>query len=284
MTYIVGEIVEERINVQDAGGEYIEPGNIFVTLVDPDGEETTYEPGSDHLDEIAVGRYLFSFTATKVGRYAWSIHTTGVGEGTGDGETYVRHALTAVARGLTLEELKRHMDRELDKDDDLLLLDLQAAFEQAQAPAPFGCGRRLVPDPWSSVDPPVAHVATARRRRILVPDAREIIEIVADGQEVTDYDVLRHQGHIVRITLPEQPNDAEVTVRGRFGFVSLPDVLRGAIYTLAARYAYERDAGYADQVVVGEGAAAQTYYRQLPTRAKLAFSTFTVPSGIAGLA
>lgn len=200
---------------------------------------------------------------------------------------------------LSLEILKKdYIDKQLSADDDILTSFLESAFEQAQAPPPFGCGRLLVPD--SDEDPPVEKRIRAHgRRRLIIPDAREITEVLADDVPVTEYELFDRDGVHVRIELPRigncygYENEYEyyrhrrlpkiVTVKGRFGFASIPPNLLDAIYILAARYWYERDAQYADQVPIAEGAAIQTYYRQLPPRTKLVFATYTVPQAVAGL-
>lgn len=188
-----------------------------------------------------------------------------------------------VVAGLRVSELKRYLDKELSTDDDLLRTFLLAAFDQAQAPPPNGCGRLLLPDPTSDSDEPVAKTLHVTGRSVLIPDAREITEVLADGTATTDYVTLSQNDHIVLLRLPAR-GTTEVTITGRFGFATLPPALRDATYVLAARYFYELGAMFADQVVVGDGGSAQAYYRQLPPRTKLAFSNLWVPGGLGGLA
>lgn len=193
---------------------------------------------------------------------------------------------------ISVEELKRVVDIQKNADDDLLELYLQAAVEQAQQPPPFGCGRRLEPSPPLTGDPledtadPVAVRILARGSRfVAVPDAREITELLVDGTATTSYETLERNGLIVRVELAAAPTgDGVITITGRFGFVDIPASLKDAIYVLAARWYWERAARFADQVQVGEGAVAQSYYRQLPQRTKLAFASFAVPPVIGGLA
>jgi hypothetical protein len=226
--------------------------------------------------------------------------------------------VTILHPDLSVDELKDRVDKQLDGDDPLLTDYLAAAWLQAQAPAPYGCGRNLTPDPElapgaSENDPPidtlepverVLRPGGARGRHVLVPDAREIVSVTADGTALTvdadtdGYEVLKRDGHVVRITLTAgrrwcdgrwtwdqvaQPTRA-VTVVGRFGFAVLPDHLKEAIYQLASRMYLERDAQQADQVVLAEGMGVQSYYRQLPPRTKLAFASLALPTGLAGLA
>src|SRR6516164_3511859 len=100
---------------------------------------------------------------------------------------------------LTVEALKRRIDKQLSGDDPLLEEYLQGALAQSQAPYPLGCGRLLMPNPPLDTDgndtgDPVTLGITASGRRIVLPDAREITEVVAndvepeaweDGQEWT---------------------------------------------------------------------------------------------------
>lgn len=207
---------------------------------------------------------------------------------------------------LELKALKRRVDRQNSQDDDLLLECLEEAFEQAQAPAPLGCGRLLIPNPALAGDEdtadPVEQTVTTRGRRIVLPDARSIAEVLVDGEATTEYETITHADPsklnlVVGLAIHEPywrsycghgfrgaRRRHTITVKGRFGFPKLPVSLRGAIYTLAARKYMERQAQYADQVPVGEGAAVQTYYRQLPPAVKLAFESFALPGAVAPLA
>jgi hypothetical protein len=214
-----------------------------------------------------------------------------------------------VPAGLDLAAFKRRVDSTKESQNPLLEELLEEAFEQAQAPFPYGCGRLLAPNPGlvetdpgdPEADPPVpaTYADTAdpvavtveprdpRKRRVLIPDARLITQVSADGATVAStgdsrYTTFAHRGHVVQLTLPVSCES--VTVTGRFGFVALPVSLRGAIYTLAARMWHERDQQFADQVPAGDGAPAQAFYRQLPVRVKLVFAGFRVPAGIAGAA
>jgi hypothetical protein len=221
---------------------------------------------------------------------------------------------------LKVPVLKKRIGKELSKDDDLLGELLEGALAQAQAPAPLGTGRLLLPDPAPDLNSegndtaePVARTFLIRGRHIALPDAREITSVVVDEQTDTPtvlegdlgYSTLSRNGLMVRLTLhrehrylwdqsgawwnsaPEginRPLQHHITVTGKFGFAELPVDLRSAIYALAARNFYEREAGYADQVQIAEGAAVQAYFRQLPPTVKLAFANYTLPTGLFGLA
>lgn len=193
--------------------------------------------------------------------------------------------------------LKLRLDKELSTEDQLLQEYLEAAFMQAQAPPPYGTGRVLAPDPATVELPPVTRALTVACGRVLVPDARELTAVELDGaalDAVTGYRPIVRDGVIVQLLLGDgrcshgwQRGYAlpqTIVVTGRFGIDPLPANLVDAIYLLAARYWYEREASYADQVAVAEGAGVQTYYRQLPPRTKLVFASYALPTGYAGLA
>lgn len=184
---------------------------------------------------------------------------------------------------LTIAELKKHIDMQGTVHDELLQAYLDAALDQAQAPPPWGCGRLLAPDPASEDDDPVERpeIRTFGSTLIRVGDARELTDVSADGDTITDYEVTRRNGLIVGLELAADAK--KVVLTGRFGFLEIPPSLREAIYMLAGRYWYERSAQYADQVADAEGGPVQAYYRQLPPRTKLAFKTFSVTSDSMGV-
>jgi hypothetical protein len=216
---------------------------------------------------------------------------------------------------LTVPALKLRIGKELSADDGLLGELLEGALAQAQAPAPLGTGRLLLPDPPSDDDEPVERTFLLRGRHVVIPDAREITSVVVDAQAASPtvlegdlgYSTMERNGVTVRLTLHREhqylwdyggssglsgvegnprfnrPAQHHITVTGRFGFAELPVDLRNAIYVLAARAFYERQAGYADQVSIAEGTAVQAYFRQLPPQVKLAFANYTLPTGLTGL-
>lgn len=208
---------------------------------------------------------------------------------------------------LSVAALKLRMDKQRSTDDPLLSEYLSGALKQAQAPAPFGCGRLLIADPALQLDndgvdqsEPVAKTFKTRGRRVYLPDARDIVSVMVDGVLTTEYDTLEIDGLTVRLELPHErymrgyDRDYDfrwltrrrktVVVTGRFGFAAVPEDLAEGIYVLAARKFYEKDAQYADQVVVAEGsAAAQVYYRNLPPPTRIAFGIYTLPKGVIGL-
>lgn len=213
-----------------------------------------------------------------------------------------------VPPSLSLEALKKRLDITRGEHDEVLGGFLEAAFEQAQAPWPDGCGRLLLPDPalvvvpgdpqadpvvpdtyTDTADPVTRSFPSGGRRRVLIPDARSIepAGVVVDGAPVdpsssstAGYELLWNRGHVVALMLPSGTY-SEVFVTGRFGFATLPPSLREAIYTLASRMWHERAALQSDTVAVVEGAGVQ-YLRQLPPRVKLAFSSWRVPAGYGG--
>ncbi len=190
--------------------------------------------------------------------------------------SYTTAVLSPNPNPLTLEGLKRRLDRELDTDDDKLQEYLDAAFMQAQAAWPHGCGRLLIPDSTPRTRP-------VRRGRVIIPDASQVTGVTVDATATSVYEVLRKDGYIIQITGLDS-EASEAVIAGTFGFTSIPGNLADAIYVLAARMRYEEGAMYADNVAVLEGEAANVYYRQLPLRTKLAFASYAVPAAIAGLA
>ena len=203
---------------------------------------------------------------------------------------------------LTVEGLKLRLDHTRDVNDELLEEYLLAAFQQAQAPWPDGCGRLLLPTPalvnTGTAEAPV-YVDTAQpvartfrpggRRRIVLPDARHIESVTSGGVAVTagdattpGYELLELQGHFVQLSLLEGTY-GDVVVTGRFGFAYLHADLTEAIYTLAQRYWHERVALQGDQGTTPEGGAGQTYLRQLPPRVRLAFSSYRLPGAVGGI-
>lgn len=213
----------------------------------------------------------------------------------GNVSQYTDWVFSPSTSSLSIEELKRRLDLTTDGKDDLVAEDLASAVAQAQAPWPNGCGRLLIPDPISATDPPVQRRVRTRGRRIAVADAREITEVLVDDVATSAYETLTKNGLIIQIALDDDglwtdnadftpvPRQRVVKITGRFGFMTIPDPLAGAIYSLAARYYYERAAQYADQVEILEGTAVQAYYRQLPPRVKLVFASFAAPKAIGGL-
>lgn len=203
---------------------------------------------------------------------------------------------------LTLDELKKRIDRE-NVDDELLADLLEAAFAQAQEPAPRGCGRLLVADPplagAEDTADPVERELVVAGRMAFVPDAREIVEVhgygdalIEAGTAYGNYRTIEKDGVIVALRLatdrvrswrsdPAWPTT--ITVTGRFGIVDPPQNLVEGIYALAGRMYFERDAQYADQVRVAEGATGEAYFRQLSVRTKLAFESMAVSPLLAGL-
>lgn len=184
------------------------------------------------------------------------------------------------------------MDLQRGDSDESLESYLQAAFDQAQAPPPFGCGRLLIPDPApDDNDQDTAPVVTrdlpvSSTGAITVPDARHIASVTVDGTPITAYRSLIRDGVTVALDVTEFPDStipAQVQIAGRFGIWPLPENLRDAIYVLAARYYFEANAQFADQVALTPDGGGQAYYRQLPPRAKLVFSGYTVARGVGDL-
>ncbi len=207
---------------------------------------------------------------------------------------------------LSVEVLKKRIDITGESNDEMLGDYLLAAYQQAQERPPLGCGRQLYPEPATAEDEPVEKTYKVRGRNVLLPDAREITKIVVIDDdaspeesevELDDCETSEDHGLIVGLKLPrfqpkwwreqypfyEHHHKRTVKVTGRFGFLVVPQELREGIYILAARMFYEREAQFADQVAVGEGATASLYYRQLPPRTRIAFESFAVAKSLGGL-
>jgi hypothetical protein len=207
----------------------------------------------------------------------------------------------ALPSSLTVAGLRQRLDKKSTAEDLYLQELLEAAFAQMQGPPPYGCGRLLTATASGTVK-----TFRLRWRRVLVPDATEIAGVMVGSESISEYHTQEADGYVIAIELPDSvvkagwtplwgwdafplppgyvQGDRVVSVTARFGFTSIPPNLNEAIYLLAARMYYERQAEYADQVAVGEGATAQIYYRQLPPRVKLAIESFSIPSGYGGLA
>lgn len=297
----VGDTQTLTLEVNDEAGSPVDPASLVLTINHPTAAaviETWPSPASPNIIRDSAGRFRRLLTYIEPGmlRYRWATTNPAMAEGE---RIYVRpDTLSAVPASLSLEELKRRVDHQMDVDDDLLADDLAAAFLQAQAPPPYGTGRLLTPDPARDDDAAVVRTLTSTARRVRLPDARSIASVTLDGTAVTDYQLVPRNGVYVQIALGDDgqwtrsPSYAEswppvtertIVVTGRFGFVQIPIDLAGAIYQLAARWHYERQAQYADQVEVLEGTAVQSYYRQLPPRVKLVFASYEVPSAVGGL-
>lgn len=78
------------------------------------------------------------------------------------------------------------------------------------------------------------------------------------------------------VRLPVRLSRARVRVTGAFGLFPIPDDLLDSIYIMASRKWRERDASFADTVVLENGDQA-AYYRQLPASVKATWDAYTVP-------
>lgn len=294
----VGDTQTLALDVTDAAGAPTDPAALTLTIDPPTGARITVTHPDAAILHPAAGsfRYLLAYTEAGTWRYRWA--TTNPMMGEGERVTVRPSTLDALPLSLSLEELKRRVDHKMDVDEDLLADDLAAAFMQAQRPAPHGCGRLLAPNPAKDSDPPVVETVRTTRRRARVPDARSIASVMLDGTAVTDYVARSKDGLVVQLALADDGRWTErplglgegrgfvertVAVTGRFGFAQIPPDLAGAIYALAARWHYERAAQYADQVAVLENTAVQSYFRQVPPRVQLVFSSYALPAGIGGL-
>jgi hypothetical protein len=285
----------------DVAGVPTDPATLVLTIEAPDGTETVLSwPADPEILRDSAGRFRRILTYTQPGMWAYRWAATTPNEGQGDRVLVRPGPLDAIPRSLSLEQLKRRLDITGNDKDDVLADDLAAAFYQAQAAPPYGTGRVLAPDPTRATDDPVVRRVLSTRRRIRVPDAREITTVTLDGTALTTFEPLEKNGLIVQLDIADDYGWTQrsawdcyqegapfvrrtVVITGRFGFETIPEPLAGAIYVLAGRWHNERQAQYADQVEILEGGAVQSYYRQLPPRVRLAFAEYQVPAAAGGL-
>lgn len=183
---------------------------------------------------------------------------------------------------LSIATLKRYLGKQLSGDDVLL----EQILDAAVALAATYTGRQLAAVPANDGDDPVTvTVRPAGSRYIRVPDAREITELLVDGTATTDYTPVGplDAATVTKIRLLRR-GARLVEITGRFGLDPFPADLADAIYVLAARNFHEKDAGYADAVAPGEGAAAAQYFRMMPARVRAVFDSYRVASDHYGLA
>ncbi len=168
-------------------------------------------------------------------------------------------------------------------------------------------------EPATDTADPVTRQIVVTGPRVQIPDAREITAVTTTGDAddpttaITEYGPVMRDGVIIQLNLPEdddrwrrfawEPRSRRfpgekmtVAVTGRFGFNGCGDLpgqvpprVRGAIYTLAARMFYERQAQFADTAQVGEGAAVSIYSRALPAATRVVLEDFALPFGYGGL-
>lgn len=294
----VGDTQTLTLEVNDDAGVPVDPASLVLTIDPPTGSRIVETHPHSNIAHLSAGRFSRALTYAEAGmwRYRWATTNPAMAEGE---RIIVRpDTLSALPTSLSVEELKRRVDHRMNVDEDLLADDLAAAFLQAQAPPPYGTGRLLTPDPARDDDAPVERTLTTTARRVRVPDARSVSAVTLDGSATTDYQLVPRNGVYVQIALGDDGQwtrspgysqswppvtERTVVVTGRFGFIAIPVDLAGAIYQLAARWHYERQAQYADQVEVLEGTAVQSYYRQLPPRVKLVFASYAVPPAVGGL-
>ena len=292
----------ETLNLSIAvDGVWTDPATLSLTIEAPDGTATVETwPADPDIIRDSEGQFRRVLTYTQPGLWAYRWAATTPNEGQGDRVLVRPGPLDAIPRSLSLEQLKRRLDITGTDKDDLLADDLAAAFYQAQAAPPYGTGRLLAPDPPHPTDDPVTRRVLSTRRRIRVPDAREITSVTLDDTAITAFEPIWKNGLIVQLDIADDYAWTQragwdayqegapfirrtVEITGRFGFETIPEPLAGAIYVLAGRWHNERAAQYADQVEILEGGAVQSYYRQLPPRVRLAVAACTVPAGVGGL-
>lgn len=185
---------------------------------------------------------------------------------------------------LTLDELRGYSDIQGASKGTQLERCLAAAilFCQAYTRRIFQPDPALVVEgdsaPADTADPVTKPVLTEGRRRVRVPDVREITTLTIDGVESTDY-TLQPDGYgrpAPKILLPAR-GTVKIEITGRFGFLDVPSDVRDAIYTDAIRRYKGRDASYADRVDTPDGMIL-SYFRALPATVQASYNDLRVPS------
>jgi hypothetical protein len=189
---------------------------------------------------------------------------------------------------VTLEGLKARIDfaDDINTDDALLT----GVLDAAKAGIVVCTKRNFTTTPAPDADP-VQKTFLPETRRVRIPDAREVTEVLVNGAVVApdDYQLLYTRDDLpaVKVKLPISLGVADgtvVEVTGRWGIDVLPDDVVDAIYVHAARHYYEWSAKLADRVTPGEGATAEHYYRSLPTSVTSVYDSMRVLSDWLGIA
>ena len=186
----------------------------------------------------------------------------------------------ALPGGVTVEELRNGHLNVQGKDAFLELL-LASASEFVAGETRRNLTPALDPD-----DPVDVTIRTRGRRFLRLPDAREVTAVVLDDVALIaeeDYDL--HQANrgetFVKLEVLRHSRTAVIT--GRFGLDPVPEDLRDAIYTLAARNYHEKDAMYGDVVAPSEEGGAVSFFRQVPPRVRAILTSWQVPADRMGL-
>jgi hypothetical protein len=158
-----------------------------------------------------------------------------------------------------------------ESDESFLALLVEGASQRAHAHT----GRLFEPDPPSGLDPAVTRTVRGHgRRRVRVPDVRELVSVEADGTLIAQdaYELRGHAGQpAVHIAFSEPVR--RVALTGRFGFVAVPADVKLAVLAMAARGFHDAQARLGDRVVDPDGGIT-SYFRQLPVEAKAVLDSY----------
>lgn len=207
-------------------------------------------------------------------------------------------------RLVSLEEFRRssgmgHLPTKVKGEDADALMTLM--LESAESFVSRYCGRLFHPEPAlvsetvgegeevlvDTAEPIEKTVRiTAQDRVIRVPDVREVGSVTLDGATLYegDYDFGNYsddspsnQIELFRTATPMLTRvRAPLTIKGRFGFKSVPADIRDAVMTIGARRYRERDANFSDAVQMADG-SIQSYFRSLPSNIQLILRSYKSP-------
>jgi hypothetical protein len=158
-----------------------------------------------------------------------------------------------------------------ESDDSFLALLINGASRRAHAHT----GRLFIPDPPGDLDPAVTRTVRGHgRRRVRVPDVRELVSVDADGTLIAqdDYELRGHTGQPAVIIAFGEPV-RRVVLTGRFGFTTVPADVKLAVLAMAARGFHDAQARLGDRVVDPDGGVT-SYFRQLPIEAKAVLDSY----------
>ncbi len=185
----------------------------------------------------------------------------------------------------TVEELAGQLDVE---GEDALL---ERLLESAEIVAERYARRRFSPDPADPADPPIIKTYNLRpgQRQVRIPDLRQLDVVVAGGYQLNPWDFRLSYGAegtpATHLYLRDSPylwswnywGDVNLEVSGWWGFDPVPEDVRHAVLSAAARAYRVRDAAYGDSVMI-EGGGSLNYVRQMSEEAQAILDTYRVPN------
>ncbi len=277
-SFDVGDTWSPQIKITD-NGVLADPATLTLKVRTPAGVIATYTYPGAPIVKDSVGVYHPDIVLTAAGTWVAQWATTSPAQVQGASILVAPAPIDAVPSSLSLDVLKRRLAiTRADNDDDLgLMLRGVIAF----AAGPTATNRQLTPLATTT------YTGRVRNGRIRVPDARTITAVTVDGSAVTGYEPSVDHGYITHIVIDPNalgaaawvdnwPHRARpiAVVTGTFGMDPIPDDLADAIYTHAARNWKEKEAMYADQVMLDEGGAVVNYFRSMPPRVKAVYMNY----------